>query len=193
MSSPSFSPITTPLDALHATDELNVDKLLESSPPPEDDEPEEDTILASPNGEVSTTIGGESDINSDAMATGTGVLATGHSLRSELVRARRACERNKLSPYQVEQIESFTKTSPLARDVDVRVELSAIRNLLAAIVAAIPPFAVKGPLAENLRSYSMAVLLSSKLSAYKGNVPRDLVYVRSPLIPSASIPKMTCQ
>ncbi|KAF9455570.1 hypothetical protein BDZ94DRAFT_1277903 [Collybia nuda] len=51
----------------------------------------------------------------------------------------------------------------------------ALENKLDAIIAATPSFVVSEPLMESINSYVVAVLLSAKLSAYKGTVPRDHV------------------
>ncbi|KAI0045143.1 hypothetical protein FA95DRAFT_1561433 [Auriscalpium vulgare] len=50
-----------------------------------------------------------------------------------------------------------------------------IENMLENIVQTAPPFTVSEDLSNNISAYSMAVLLSSKIPSYKGNVPRDIV------------------
>ncbi|KAF8148421.1 hypothetical protein B0H34DRAFT_668540 [Crassisporium funariophilum] len=63
----------------------------------------------------------------------------------------------------------------VAREAELFIAMCALDNKLDKIVAAIPPFAVNPALMENIKSYSISVLLSSKLGAYKGIVPRDHV------------------
>ncbi|KAF8146524.1 hypothetical protein K438DRAFT_1548219, partial [Mycena galopus ATCC 62051] len=51
-----------------------------------------------------------------------------------------------------------------------------LENLINKIRVATPPWTVSDELAKNIYSYSAAVLLSSKLPAYKGNVPKNIVF-----------------
>ncbi|KAJ7773756.1 hypothetical protein B0H14DRAFT_2632137 [Mycena olivaceomarginata] len=44
------------------------------------------------------------------------------------------------------------------------------------IRVATPPWLVSDELAKNIYSYSAAVLLSTKLAAYKGNIPKNIVF-----------------
>ncbi|KAF8153403.1 hypothetical protein B0H34DRAFT_105306 [Crassisporium funariophilum] len=50
-----------------------------------------------------------------------------------------------------------------------------LMNKLDQILLATPKFAISDALQDNINSYSHAVLLSTKLSAYKGVIPRDHV------------------
>lgn len=52
-----------------------------------------------------------------------------------------------------------------------------MENKLERIIMNTPNFTISPALAENINSYALAVLLSTKLSAYKGIVPREHVMV----------------
>ncbi|KAF8066041.1 hypothetical protein FPV67DRAFT_1671007 [Lyophyllum atratum] len=98
------------------------------------------------------------------------------SLRNELDQAERRATHAKLTPYQRERTKDLVKMTPMAREVEVFIAICALDNKLNKIVAAIPPFFVGPALLENIKSFAVAVLLSPKLSAYKGgNLARDHV------------------
>ncbi|KAF9464227.1 hypothetical protein BDZ94DRAFT_1123640, partial [Collybia nuda] len=67
------------------------------------------------------------------------------------------------------------QTSLVGRQVQLLVSNMVLGNKLDTIIAATPVFVVCDALMDNINSYVIAVLLSAKLSAYKGDVPRDLV------------------
>ncbi|KAJ7685822.1 hypothetical protein B0H17DRAFT_941062, partial [Mycena rosella] len=51
-----------------------------------------------------------------------------------------------------------------------------LENLLAKIVVSQPPWEVSSDLEKNISTYGATILLSSKLSAYKGSVPKQILY-----------------
>ena len=64
-------------------------------------------------------------------------------------------------------------------EVKLFLAICAVENKLDHIVMNTPNFTISSVLAENINSYALTVLLSTKLSAYKGVVPRDHVMVSS--------------
>jgi hypothetical protein len=72
-------------------------------------------------------------------------------------------------------VDEFTQSSQIARDIRIFVSLCALDNKLNSLITAIPPFSILPPLHESVKSFIIAVLLSPKLAAYTGNVPRDHV------------------
>ncbi|KAG5649824.1 hypothetical protein H0H81_001869 [Sphagnurus paluster] len=67
------------------------------------------------------------------------------------------------------------KATPIRRQIELFVSMCALDNKLDRIIAAMPAFTVSDALMENIKSYAMAVLLSAKVSAYKGSIPHDHV------------------
>ncbi|KAF8914281.1 hypothetical protein CPB84DRAFT_1841008 [Gymnopilus junonius] len=74
----------------------------------------------------------------------------------------------KLRPDQWDEIDSFL----LAK---IYVCLLSIENKVDTFRSATPPYQVSEALKTNINNYSLGVLLSVKLSAYKGGIPRNHV------------------
>ncbi|KAF9053467.1 hypothetical protein BJ165DRAFT_1338938 [Panaeolus papilionaceus] len=96
-------------------------------------------------------------------------------LRIESERARRMAVLRKLTPYQRDLVDEYVKLEPLSRSISLFVQQCDILNKLEAIVTSSREFVVSEPLLENIKAYVVSVLLSSKLSSYRGIVPRDHV------------------
>ncbi|KAF9441417.1 hypothetical protein P691DRAFT_683947 [Macrolepiota fuliginosa MF-IS2] len=71
----------------------------------------------------------------------------------------------KLHPYQVNSAENFMKAPLLSQLGLIYIELFALKNKFNKILLTQPPFSVGDPLAKTIASYSLAVLLASKLYA----------------------------
>ncbi|PPQ71992.1 hypothetical protein CVT24_008262 [Panaeolus cyanescens] len=99
------------------------------------------------------------------------------NLRAALVKARRQAERLKLHPYQIESVEAFVQSSSFDREVQMFTQLLAAGNKLESLATAAPAFSVSTALMDNIKSYVCAILLSSRLSAYKGTTARNHVFV----------------
>ncbi|KIM48976.1 hypothetical protein M413DRAFT_6222 [Hebeloma cylindrosporum] len=97
------------------------------------------------------------------------------SLRIEMESARRLAVSKKLHPYQRDAVETFLKASPVAREAHLFVFMCELGNKLDSILSTAPAFTVSSALLENIKAFTVAVLLSSKLEVYKGVVPRDHV------------------
>ncbi|KAF8151416.1 hypothetical protein B0H34DRAFT_664923, partial [Crassisporium funariophilum] len=65
--------------------------------------------------------------------------------------------------------------SAVGRDVVLFLNQCVLINKLNQILLATPKFSISNALQENINSYNHAVLLSTKLSAYKGVTPGDHV------------------
>jgi len=96
-------------------------------------------------------------------------------VQNDTVAVRRLVERFKLHPYQRTGVEEFVKSSSLFRDAQIFVQQCALDNKLDSLLSATPPFTISAPLHLNMKSFIIAVLLSVKLAAYTGNIPRDHV------------------
>ena len=70
-----------------------------------------------------------------------------------------------------------SQAPPLAREIKLFLALCAVENKLDRIIINTPKFTISPALNDNINSYALAVLLSVKLSSYKGNIPRDHVMV----------------
>ncbi|KAF8697094.1 hypothetical protein AX14_001458 [Amanita brunnescens Koide BX004] len=95
--------------------------------------------------------------------------------RNDYAAARRLISQAKANPYQRQEAEAFCKAPPLAREIKLFLALCVVENKLDHIIINTPKFTVSPALNDNINSYALAVLLSAKLSSYKGNIPRDHV------------------
>ncbi|GJE86661.1 hypothetical protein PsYK624_027420 [Phanerochaete sordida] len=109
--------------------------------------------------------------------------------------AKRLGARMKLCPEQQEKLNSFAvvwldinfriavtklttifaKDPPATREMKTFGLLLSIQQRQDEIIVAQPPWEPSEELIANIRSYSMGVLLSSRLSSYKGTVPNNYV------------------
>ncbi|KAJ7734972.1 hypothetical protein B0H14DRAFT_3613788 [Mycena olivaceomarginata] len=86
---------------------------------------------------------------------------------------QRFAERKRLRPEQITELNVFIKDPAPVRDAKLLVHLLHVSNQLDGIVTAAPPYAVSPDLEKNIQTYAAAVLLSSKISSYKGTVPTN--------------------
>ncbi|KAJ7256654.1 hypothetical protein C8J57DRAFT_1517291 [Mycena rebaudengoi] len=87
--------------------------------------------------------------------------------------ANRYADRKRLRADQ--KAEMAVMDPPSLRDAKLLANVFAIENIVKAIVAATPQYSVSEALTKNLYTYGTAVLLSSKISAYKGTTPTTLL------------------
>ncbi|KAG6807818.1 hypothetical protein H0H92_013480 [Tricholoma furcatifolium] len=81
--------------------------------------------------------------------------------RNELVAARRLAVRAKLKPYQCDAVEEFAKDTIVGQQTKLYIALLVeTSNKLDNILLVTPPFSVSKPLMDNIKSYSLAVLLA---------------------------------
>lgn len=111
------------------------------------------------------------------------------SIRQDIVTARRKVVQLKLHPYQRDSVEEFIKASSTLCQLLLFIQLCAVENQILNLKSAAAPFVSSPPLLENIKSFVIGVLLSSKLSAYKGAVPVDLVMVIISSVPRSYVPE----
>ncbi|KDR81336.1 hypothetical protein GALMADRAFT_59843, partial [Galerina marginata CBS 339.88] len=63
--------------------------------------------------------------------------------------------------------------TPLGRQAKLLICLLSVENKVDTFQSAAPPFQISEELKTNIHNYALAVLLSVKISAYKGNIPRN--------------------
>ncbi|KAH6874841.1 hypothetical protein BKA70DRAFT_1240402 [Coprinopsis sp. MPI-PUGE-AT-0042] len=98
----------------------------------------------------------------------------GASRTNATLRARRLTTRLKLGPYS-QELETYADEDAATRELMVFAKMLAFEQKLASLSGPSAAYAVDQALMANIKSYSWAVLLSPKLSLYKGNIPRNRV------------------
>ncbi|KAJ6559011.1 hypothetical protein B0H10DRAFT_2194958 [Mycena sp. CBHHK59/15] len=86
---------------------------------------------------------------------------------------QRYAERKRLRGEQTTEATIFVNDTPAVRDTKLLINLLHLSNVLGKIVTSAPPYEVSAALEKNLHDYATAILLSSKISAYKGSVPTN--------------------
>ncbi|PPQ78597.1 hypothetical protein CVT26_005315 [Gymnopilus dilepis] len=88
-----------------------------------------------------------------------------------------ACHRHaakkKLRPEQRSDIDAFLLDSDIGRLARVYTLLLAVENQILAQQSAAPPWTLSDDLKTNINKYALAVMLSVKIAAYKGQVPAN--------------------
>ncbi|PPQ96650.1 hypothetical protein CVT26_010632 [Gymnopilus dilepis] len=90
-----------------------------------------------------------------------------------------ACQRyavkKKLRPEQCGEVDAFLLDSDLGRMAKLYTVVLAVSNQIAAQQSALPPWTLSDDLKTNINKYALAVMLSVKIAAYKGQVPANNV------------------
>ncbi|KAI9064036.1 hypothetical protein FKP32DRAFT_1685488 [Trametes sanguinea] len=89
--------------------------------------------------------------------------------------ARRLGTQKKLKLEQRQELEEFAGDTLTVHNLKLYAKLLSLENKVDKIVACAPPFQVSKSLTMNILTYSTAVFFSSKLPAYKGQIPRNHV------------------
>ncbi|KAJ6617781.1 hypothetical protein B0H10DRAFT_1948115 [Mycena sp. CBHHK59/15] len=76
-------------------------------------------------------------------------------------------ERKRLRGEQTTEATNFVQDTDAVRDTKLFINLLHLSNVLGKIVTSAPPYSVSPALEKNLHDFATAVLLSSKISAYK--------------------------
>ncbi|KAJ7714443.1 hypothetical protein B0H16DRAFT_1742636 [Mycena metata] len=120
------------------------------------------------------TMAGDANADNDDVS---GAALTLSSLASQNIvgRVKHHAEKKRLRVDQVTEVGVFVNEPPVVREAKLLVEIIAARNELEKIVASKPAYEVSAELETNLRKYAPAVLLSSKLTWYKGNGPKEIL------------------
>ncbi|KAJ6562110.1 hypothetical protein B0H19DRAFT_1068788 [Mycena capillaripes] len=89
---------------------------------------------------------------------------------------QRFVAKKRLRTDQVADLEVFIKDSPAVREAKAYAQNLHLENMINAIRIAAPPWVPSEDLEKNINSYAAAVLLSVKLPAYKGNIPKHILF-----------------
>ncbi|KAJ7169265.1 hypothetical protein C8R43DRAFT_1121155 [Mycena crocata] len=90
--------------------------------------------------------------------------------------AKRFGAQKRLRGEQIAEVEALVKDPPALRDAKVFIQGLHLENVLNKIVISMPPWEPSKDLLKNIYSYAAAILLSDKLSAYKGNTPKLILF-----------------
>ncbi|KAJ6551836.1 hypothetical protein B0H19DRAFT_1073465 [Mycena capillaripes] len=100
----------------------------------------------------------------------------GHVNRNLTAAMQRDAAKKRLRPDQKADLDVFMADSPALREAKLYAQGFHLENLVMKIVVATPPWELSDELIKNIYSYAAAVLLSPKLSAYKGNIPKNVLF-----------------
>ncbi|TFK17649.1 hypothetical protein FA15DRAFT_604644 [Coprinopsis marcescibilis] len=91
------------------------------------------------------------------------------------LQACRVASRLNLSPYASKELEDFVGERQINREMLLMAKLLAIQAKVTLVIAPPGIYELRKPLLDNITSYVLAVLLSPKLSTYKGAIPGESV------------------
>ncbi|KAJ7227864.1 hypothetical protein C8J57DRAFT_1584872 [Mycena rebaudengoi] len=104
------------------------------------------------------------------------VSASGTANPNVAAAVMRFVDRKHLHGHQKTDVQQFLNDPPSVREGKSYAQALHIENLIAKIIVATPPWVPSADLNINIYSYAIAILLSTKLSAYKDNTPKKLLY-----------------
>ncbi|KAJ7471636.1 hypothetical protein B0H11DRAFT_2237192 [Mycena galericulata] len=119
-----------------------------------------------------------SELDSDAEETPQAVAPSGPVNQNLLSAVQKYASKKRLRTEQKTELEIFLKDPPALREAKSYARSLHLENLISKIVVATPPWQVGDDLNKNIYSYATAIILSVKLSAYKGNTPKNILFVR---------------
>ncbi|KAJ7715027.1 hypothetical protein B0H14DRAFT_3014547 [Mycena olivaceomarginata] len=93
--------------------------------------------------------------------------------------ATRYTSSKRLCGEQSNSVLAFMNDAPALRDAKLFTHIFALETKVDKILVGQPSFEVPIDLQENISSYASAVLLSSKITIYKGDVPKNVLLVRN--------------
>ncbi|KAJ7431089.1 hypothetical protein B0H11DRAFT_2262426 [Mycena galericulata] len=117
-------------------------------------------------------------LDSDAEETPQAVAPSGPVNQNLLSAVQKYASKKRLRTEQKTELEIFLKDPPALREAKSYARSLHLENLISKIVVATPPWQVGDDLNKNIYSYAAAIILSVKLSAYKGNTPKNILFVR---------------
>ncbi|KAJ7652786.1 hypothetical protein DFH06DRAFT_1330882 [Mycena polygramma] len=109
-------------------------------------------------------------------ATQAGTVA-GPVNQNVIATAQRFATKKRLRADQITDLEAFIRDPPTLREAKLFAQGLHLENLVTKIFVAAPPWEPSDDLVKNIYSYCVAVLMSVKLAAYKGNIPKNIVFV----------------
>ncbi|KAI0080577.1 hypothetical protein K474DRAFT_1704644 [Panus rudis PR-1116 ss-1] len=83
--------------------------------------------------------------------------------------------RKRLRGEYEQALQEFAGDAPLTREIKIFAHILTVEQELKKIVTTTPPFVVSKALKKNIRTYSVAVLLSPKIKSYKGDAVTNIV------------------
>ncbi|KAJ7453510.1 hypothetical protein FB451DRAFT_1144824 [Mycena latifolia] len=84
-------------------------------------------------------------------------------------------ERKRLRTEQVTELEVFVKAPASLREAQLFANMLALNNKLDKLVTTKSAYEISVDLLKNIHNYSPAVLLSSKITVYKGDGPKNIL------------------
>ncbi|KAJ7460044.1 hypothetical protein B0H11DRAFT_2242266 [Mycena galericulata] len=117
------------------------------------------------------TMDGNTSENEDETAANISALVPAN--QNTISAVQRYAEKKRLRVDQATEVTLLINDPPAFRHAKILANILHVSNQLSAIVTAQPPFEVSANLEKNLHNYAAAILLSSKISAYKGAVPTN--------------------
>ncbi|KAJ7661031.1 hypothetical protein B0H17DRAFT_1144814 [Mycena rosella] len=112
----------------------------------------------------------------EAVPTGATAPGTGPVNKHLVAAIQRYTARKRLREDQKTDIEVFVKDPPALREAKMYAETLHLGNLISKITTAAPPYEVSDDLKKNIYSYATAIFLSTTLTAYKGNTPKNVLH-----------------
>ncbi|KAJ6542407.1 hypothetical protein B0H10DRAFT_2203345 [Mycena sp. CBHHK59/15] len=86
---------------------------------------------------------------------------------------QRYTEKKRLRVEQATEVSLLLHDAPAIRHAKLLANIFYVSNQIGSIVTAAPAYEVSPGLAKNIHNYAAAILLSSKIGAYKGSIPTN--------------------
>ncbi|KAJ6596486.1 hypothetical protein B0H10DRAFT_1960153 [Mycena sp. CBHHK59/15] len=125
----------------------------------------------------------QSEHELDTTETNAAATSGGALNQNTVASVQRFVAKKRLCGEQQDEVTAFLKDPPALREAKLYVQGLFIENMIGKILVATPPWAVSPDLNKNIYSYGTAIRLSTQLSAYKGNIPKQILYESSRLQP----------
>ncbi|KAJ7762230.1 hypothetical protein B0H16DRAFT_1808822 [Mycena metata] len=117
--------------------------------------------------------GDDGEASDDDTARVAPPLALGH--QNTIATLKRYGEKKRIRAEQNTELETFVKDPGPVREAKLFVLLFTVLNEVNKIVKAAPVYEVSADLEKNINNYVFAVLVSDKISEYKGDGPKTIV------------------
>ncbi|KAJ7659978.1 hypothetical protein B0H17DRAFT_1211677 [Mycena rosella] len=117
------------------------------------------------------------DDQSDTEETPATIAVSGSATNQNFVASvNRFMAKKRLRGEQKAEVADWLNDLPTLREAKAFVQAFHLENLITKVIVSQPPWAVSSDLETNIYSYGASILLSTKLSAYKGSVPKQILY-----------------
>ncbi|KAF8134133.1 hypothetical protein K438DRAFT_1997844 [Mycena galopus ATCC 62051] len=121
-------------------------------------------------------VGGSTSDNEEMDSGSLPIVRTNQNVAAA---ARHYAERKRLRGDQLTDLDVFMKEPASLREAKIITNLWALSNQLEKIIASKPTFEVSADLEMNIKKYSDPVLLSTKITCYKGEAATHILEVSS--------------